>query len=58
VGEEKTLNPRLAGKSRAQFVALMNGLKIPYPKKIDVALPANLRCGVVDTDGELMASTG
>jgi sulfur dioxygenase len=58
VSEEKTLNPRLAGKSRAQFVALMNGLKIPYPKKIDVALPANLKCGVVETDGELKASTG
>jgi sulfur dioxygenase len=58
VGEEKTLNPRLAGKSRAQFVALMNGLKIPYPKKIDVALPANLKCGVVEMGGQLKVSTG
>ncbi len=58
VGEEKTLNPRLAGKSRAQFVALMNGLKIPYPKKIDVALPANLKCGVVDRGSESKISTG
>ena len=58
VGEEKTLNPRLAGKSRAQFVALMNGLKFPYPKRIDVALPANLKCGVVDMGGELKLSAG
>jgi sulfur dioxygenase len=58
VGEEKTLNPRLAGKSRAQFVALMNGLKFPYPKKIDAALPANLKCGVVAKDGEPKLSTG
>ncbi len=58
VGEEKTLNPRLAGKSRAQFVALMNGLKIPYPKKIDVALPANLKCGAVDSGGMPKVSSG
>ncbi len=58
VGEEKTLNPRLAGKSRAQFVALMNGLKFPYPKKIDVALPANLKCGAVDRGDEFKASMG
>lgn len=58
VGEEKTLNPRLAGKSRAQFVALMNGLKIPYPRKIDVALPANLKCGAVDMGSMPKVSTG
>lgn len=48
VGEEKAFNPRLAGRSRAEFVALMNSLKFSYPKKIDVALPANLKCGAVD----------
>ena len=58
VGEEKTLNPRLAGKTRAQFIALMNDLKIPYPKKIDVALPANLKCGAVDGYRKLKASMG
>lgn len=49
VGEEKALNPRFAGKSRAEFVTLMNSLKFSYPKKIDVALPANLKCGAVDS---------
>ena len=58
VGEEKTLNPRLAGKSRAEFVALMNGLSLPYPKKIDVALPANLKCGAVDREGDLQIAVG
>lgn len=58
VGEEKTLNPRLAGRSRSEFVALMNGLKIPYPKRIDVALPANLKCGAVERGNELKVSTG
>ena len=47
VGEEKRLNARFAGRTREQFVELMNGLKFPYPKKIDAALPANLRSGDV-----------
>jgi rhodanese-related sulfurtransferase len=46
VGEEKALNPRLgAGRSEDDFVALMAGLKLAYPKKIDEAVPANLGCG-------------
>ncbi len=49
VGEEKTLNPRLT-KSKDDFVALMGGLNLPYPKRIDVALPANLKCGLQDND--------
>jgi glyoxylase-like metal-dependent hydrolase (beta-lactamase superfamily II)/rhodanese-related sulfurtransferase len=47
VGEEKALNPRLGGgRSEDAFVELMANLKLSYPKKIDEALPANLRCGV------------
>ena len=46
IGEEKRCNPRLGGgKTREQFVALMNGLHLPRPKKIDEALPANRACG-------------
>lgn len=46
IGEEKRLNPRLGGgRSEAEFVELMANLQLPYPKKIDVALPANLACG-------------
>lgn len=58
VGEEKTLNPRLAGKSRAEFIVLMQGLNFPYPKKIDVALPANLKCGAVDRSGDFQIAAG
>jgi glyoxylase-like metal-dependent hydrolase (beta-lactamase superfamily II) len=58
IGEEKTLNPRLAGKSRAEFIALMNGLSLPYPKKIDVALPANLKCGALERDDDLQVAAG
>ena len=47
IGTEKTTNPRLT-KSKSEFVELMAGLNLPYPKKIDAALPANMRCGVQD----------
>ncbi len=42
VGEEKALNPRLAGKNKDEFVAIMNGLVLPKPRLIDIAVPANL----------------
>ncbi|MBF5046541.1 MBL fold metallo-hydrolase [Aggregicoccus sp. 17bor-14] len=45
VGEEKRHNPRLAGKTREQFVEVMRNLHLPRPKKIDVAVPANRACG-------------
>ena len=45
IGDEKRGNKRVAGKSRDEFIALMAGLGLPPPKKIDVALPANLACG-------------
>lgn len=46
VGEEKRLNPRLGGgKTREEFVRIMAELSLPYPRKIDVAVPANLVCG-------------
>lgn len=44
VAEEKALNPRLT-KGRDDFVALMAGLGLPYPKQIDRALPANIEDG-------------
>lgn len=47
VGEEKALNPRLGGgRTEDDFVAIMANLKLAYPKKIDEALPANLKCGL------------
>lgn len=46
VGQERLHNSRLgAGKSKAEFVEIMNNLNLPYPKKIDIALPANKACG-------------
>lgn len=47
IGQEKLRNPRLgAGRSPAEFEHLMAGLKLPYPKFIDHALPGNRACGV------------
>ncbi len=46
VAEEKRFNPRLGGDiAEADFVGYMRNLGLPHPKKIDVAVPANLRCG-------------
>jgi sulfur dioxygenase len=45
IGEEKRHNPRVAGKSEAQYVEIMNGLHLPPPKMMDIAIPANLACG-------------
>ena len=45
IGEEKRLNPRLAGKSRDEFIALMRALALPPPKHLAEAVPANRACG-------------
>jgi len=45
VGEQKRRNPRLT-KPKAEFCEIMKNLGLPYPKKLDVSLPANLNCGV------------
>jgi glyoxylase-like metal-dependent hydrolase (beta-lactamase superfamily II)/rhodanese-related sulfurtransferase len=46
VGEEKCFNPRLGGAlSERDFAGFMKNLNLPHPKKLDVAVPANLKCG-------------
>lgn len=45
VGEEKRHNPRLAGKTREDFVTFMLNRQIPPPKKLEQAVPANRACG-------------
>ncbi|MBR8826345.1 MAG: MBL fold metallo-hydrolase [Gomphosphaeria aponina SAG 52.96 = DSM 107014] len=47
IGEEKQLNPRLAGRGRADFIQIMDNLNLPNPKKIMEAVPANQACGKV-----------
>ncbi len=46
VDEEKRFNPRLAEPiAEDDFVGYMSHLGLAHPKQIDIALPANLRCG-------------
>ena len=46
VGEEKRYNPRLAEAILEQdFIGYMQHLGLPHPKQMELAVPANLRCG-------------
>lgn len=45
VWEEKQYNLRLT-KSLEEFIDIMNNLNLPYPKMMDVAVPANKICGI------------
>jgi sulfur dioxygenase len=45
IAEEKQYNPRLAGKTESEYIAIMNSLNLPNPKIMDIAVPANLACG-------------
>lgn len=45
IAEEKANNPRLQIPSERAYVALMQGLKLPNPKLMDIAVPANRACG-------------
>lgn len=49
IGAEKRHNARAVGRTRAEFIALMNGLHLPPPKKIGLAVPANRHCGLDGT---------
>lgn len=47
ISEERRHNPRLQVKSVDEYVQIMNNLNLPDPKLMDVAVPANIRCGRV-----------
>jgi rhodanese-related sulfurtransferase len=50
IGEERRFNPRLQVKSVEEYAALMNGLNLPNPKMMDVAVPANVRVGLAQEE--------
>lgn len=51
IADEKEKNPRLGGgKTKEEFVEIMNNLNLDYPKHIDRAVPANMRCGIIEED--------
>ena len=56
VEEERRFNPRLGGEiGEGDFVGYMNNLGLPHPKLMDIAVPANLRCGRPDGTAPLPA---
>src|SRR5580658_2172184 len=51
VAEERRYNPRLGGDiAVGDFAGYMANLRLAHPKMIDVAVPANLRCGRPEGD--------
>ncbi|MFO1060640.1 MAG: MBL fold metallo-hydrolase [Dongiaceae bacterium] len=59
VAEERRFNPRLGGEiTAADFAGYMKNLRLAHPKLIDVAVPANLRCGRPENEAGLAADPG
>ncbi len=57
IEQERTTNARLAGKTRAEFIEIMNNLNLPRPRLIDQAVPANRWCGVSEEQARQDSST-
>ena len=46
IGEEKKWNPNVGVKiTKSEFIENESNKSRPYPKKIDIAVPANMKCG-------------
>jgi sulfur dioxygenase len=57
VREERRFNPRLGGETgEADFAGYMKNLRLAHPKKIDVAVPANLKCGKPESEVDIAAA--
>lgn len=57
IGHEKRHNARVAGRSLADFVALMDSHSLPRPARIDEAVPANLSSGLRhDAGGDALSA--
>jgi glyoxylase-like metal-dependent hydrolase (beta-lactamase superfamily II)/rhodanese-related sulfurtransferase len=50
IGEEKRYNPRLQVRNVDEYIELMANLKLPNPKMMDVAVPANMHVGLHQED--------
>src|SRR4029077_756363 len=50
IGEEKAFTPRLQVQSVDEYVDLMSKLNLPNPKMMDVAVPANMKVGLVQEE--------
>jgi len=45
IAQEKARNQHVGGKTLEEFVITMDSLDLPYPRKIDFAVPGNQQCG-------------
>jgi sulfur dioxygenase len=52
IGEEKQFNPRLQVQNANEYANIMDQLNLSAPQKIQVAVPANLHCGVTRSQQE------
>jgi glyoxylase-like metal-dependent hydrolase (beta-lactamase superfamily II) len=51
VEQEQSRNPRIGGgRTLDEFLAIMANLDLPYPRKIEFAVPGNERCGECPPD--------
>ncbi len=50
IAQERAINPRLAGKTRAQLIEIMHHLDLPRPRRLDEAVPANRMCGLPEEE--------
>src|SRR5436305_6278319 len=56
VAEERRFNPRRGGEiALGDFTGYMKNLRLSHPKLLDVAVPANLRCGRPENEPGLAA---
>ncbi|GAA5316080.1 MAG: hypothetical protein AseanaTS_12850 [Candidatus Pelagadaptatus aseana] len=46
IDEERAFNPRLQVQSSEEYQTLMANLNLPNPAQMDVAVPANQKCGM------------
>lgn len=46
IEEEKRFNPRLQVCNADEYAEIMNNLNLANPKMMDIAVPANLKCGL------------
>ncbi len=55
IKKEKKQNPRVSGKSRDEFIQIMQNLDLPNPQLMDIAVPFNQ--GFADNLNDLMGET-
>ena len=57
VGQEKSTNPRISGKTREQYIEIMENLNLPLPEKIQEVLQVPPLTALPHSDQWLLSST-